>query len=115
MRSDFGASLSAATGATPTRTRHTLQARVFILVIGLLPGFSKTHCHATRARVCWATLTCDDAHCARDASPGSSVSHSLFAAANGRLHWHAAAVRIPRMMRPRATHVLPVACQLARP
>ncbi|HEX8112432.1 MAG TPA: hypothetical protein VF516_32100, partial [Kofleriaceae bacterium] len=33
MRSDFGAVLSAATGATPTRISPTLQARVFIRVI----------------------------------------------------------------------------------
>jgi hypothetical protein len=35
---DFGALVvvSAATGATPTKIRHTLQARVLIRVIGLL-------------------------------------------------------------------------------
>src|ERR1044071_4669188 len=38
MRNDFGALgvVSAATGATPTKIRHTLQARVLIRVIGLL-------------------------------------------------------------------------------
>jgi len=41
MRSDFGAFVlvSAAAGATPTKIRKTLQARVFIRVIRLFPQF----------------------------------------------------------------------------
>lgn len=37
MRSDCGVRLSAATGATPSRARHALHARVFICVIHALP------------------------------------------------------------------------------
>jgi len=57
MRNDFGALalVSAATGATPTKIRKTLQARVFILVISPAPQFDPRLSHDRHFRLASAS------------------------------------------------------------